>query len=174
MYNGGQGLVWTPEASVAVLKAKNAQYTDALNAITELDTNMKNLNKDYLSVDDALKSKVSIMLPSEIDPIKLRNEIISIGDKNGVAVTGLGVMANCFGSDFKELGCYRISFNLHSHYSNFKTLIEAMEKSMRLFMVDSVTIRRQDKKESSSKDPLSDNDPEMLDFAVSFRTYYLK
>ncbi len=174
MYNGGQGLVWTPESNIFVLKAKNLQYANALDQISFVNTEVEKLNKDYLSINKDVLEKVGFMLPDSIDSIKIRNEIVSIGNDSGVAISSLSVTEGCKGQILSGLGCYSVSFSVRTHYSVFKLLTENIEKSMRFYIVDSVGIQRRSDNKQDPGSKVAEEDPEMLNINLSLRLYYLK
>ena len=175
MYTGAPGFIWTPESSIFALQSRNVQYANSLNQIDLIEQEVGKLYKDYQSIDVDAKTKVSTLLPDTLDPIKLRNEVVSIANRSGVAITGLQVTPDTK-IQSKDTKGYLISFSFKSHYSVAKALMENYEKSMRLYLLDSVAIQRVDKKTTDNSPtqsgPIDDN--ETLTTAVIFRVYYLK
>ncbi len=170
VHSGLPGVVFTPEASIVTLRDRNTQYKDTLSKIISVEENINRTEKQYKEIDGDLRKKIETMLPPSIDPIKLRNEIITIGNKNGVAVTNVGVVLNQRNQN-KDLGSYLVTFNLISRYPAFKSFIEAYEKNLRFYVHDSVTIKRQEEK-SGDVDKIED--PEALSISVTSKVYYFK
>lgn len=169
MYNGGTGLVWAPEANIQVLKSVNVQYEDAFKQINDLDREVKKINTNYENLDPALKDKVTMMLPDSIDPVKLRNEVISIANKSNVAISGLKVVETNK-TPSANLGVYTVSFSVKSHYPPLKELLAAYERSMRFFVLNNISIDKWTKKNESTEA----DDIEMLSSSVAFDVYYLR
>lgn len=169
MYNGGTGLIWAPEANIQVLKSVNVQYEDAFKQINDLDREVKKINTNYENLDPAIKDKVAMMLPDSIDPVKLRNEVISIANKSNVAISGLKV-TETNKTPSANLGVYTVSFSVKSHYPPLKELLAAYERSMRFFVLNNVSIDKWTKRNESTEV----DDIEMLSSSVAFNVYYLR
>jgi hypothetical protein len=176
MYTGEPGLVFTPEKSIPVLKSESVLRTNALNQFALIESEVNKISKDYKSIDDETKAKVTMLLPDTLDSIKLRNEVVSIANNAGIALTGLKVTNSVKGFQSKEVGSYAVDFSAKGHYSTLKRLMETYEKSMRLFVLDSVIIQRAKKKDKDVDPSLADSgiDDETLTMIISYRVYYLK
>jgi hypothetical protein len=90
-YTGEGGLVWTPEKSIKTLQVENVLFANTLKQTGIIKDAAEKFEKDYNSFDADTKQKISTMLPDTIDPVKLRNEVINIAAKTGVAISGLKV-----------------------------------------------------------------------------------
>lgn len=174
MYNGVPGFIWSPEFSITALQSQNVQYKDALQQISLIETEIGKINSQYKKITDEEKLRATMLLPDKIDPIKLRNEVVSIANKKGIAISGLQVVNSCQGALDKSLGCYLVTLTVHSRYPVLKELIEAYEKSLRLFVVSNVLISKPTKKDSQGSAVGQEEDKEALDSNMSFRVYYLK
>lgn len=172
MYEGVPGFVWTPESNINTLKSQNVQYSNALNQVDFVSKEMDKINKDYNTVDPAIKEKVILLLPDSIDPIKIRNEVVAIANESGVALNGLQVISSAK-IQTKEIGTYTVSFTILAHYPVFKKLIENFEKSTRLFVLDSIIINHPEKVNDKGA-PSGINDNEVLNFVVTYSINYLK
>jgi hypothetical protein len=172
MYSGQPGLIWTPDDSIVSLQSKNKQYDNALQQVPLVISEIEKLNKDYLAISDEARAKALMLLPDRIDPVKLRNEVTSIGNKSNIAITGLSVAVDGR-DDYKELGSYAVSFSVKSRYPAFKKFLENYEKSMRLFIPESIIIQKTDKKQDGA--PLdSTEDLDALNIRIVSRVYYIK
>lgn len=171
MYNGTPGLVWTPQKSISVLKSENVQYTNALNQVSFLEEEIKKIDKNYKAVDGGVIASSTILLPDSLDPYNIRNEVTSIANKAGVAIVGVNVIpSNKIKSP--KIGTYTVSFTLIARYPVFKKLMEEYEKSMRLFLIDSVMISRVEEKKGEEKTSVI-TDKEALNISVTFNVPYL-
>ena len=120
LYTGEAGLIWTPESSIATLKAQNVQYANTINQISLVEQGVTTLNKEYASLDQSILDKTAIMLPDTIqDQVKLRNEILNIANKSGVALNGVSLTIDPKNRD-QYVGNYIISFTFKARYAVFK------------------------------------------------------
>lgn len=169
MYNGTPGLMWTFENTIPVLKAKNVQYENSIGQIDLIQRSADNLNKDYKAVDPKVIEKLNTLLPPSVDPVKLRNDIVSIASKSGVAVTGLTVE-----SDIRDPSAYKISFNIKARYSLFKSFMSSYEKSTRMFILTGMKISRIDASSANDKETQDDIAADKLNISVSSKVYFKK
>ncbi|MBP6888729.1 MAG: hypothetical protein KBC21_03420 [Candidatus Pacebacteria bacterium] len=169
-YTGEEGLVWTPEKSIKTLQVENVQYANTLSQIDIIKGAAENLNKDYLSFDNDVKEKLTTMLPDAVDPVKIRNEVIIIAAKSGMAVEGLKVEKDAKGD--KGINFYKVSFSVRGKYAAFKTLMENYEKNKRFFSLEQAMISRPVLEEKGQEK--KDTQEDILDFSVTFRVYYMK
>jgi hypothetical protein len=165
-YTGDEGLVWTPEKSIKALQGEYVQYVDALSQIDNVQREADKILKDYKTISEEDKQKINDLLPSEIDPVKLRSEVIDIAARSGIALTDLKVDV-----DPKEKGVYVISFSFNAHYPKFKELVEQYEKSTRLFIAEKVSIQRSVVEEGARN---AIQDTELLNIILSFKVYTKK
>lgn len=179
MYNpAAAGMGWKPTETIGSLQAKNINYVDALNTINDIQTQSKKLNDDYQALAKATTTnggvstttKLAIMLPDTIDPIKLRNEILSIANRSGVEVSGISVKEDL---TFRNptIGSYAVVITLTSRYLPFKSLIAEYTKSMLFLNLKSMSITK------VSEDALKESlilDKNSLNIAVTYQVYYLK
>jgi hypothetical protein len=172
VYSGTPGLVWTPESSIFALQSQKIQYENSIAQVDLIESEMTKINKSYLDLNKDIKTKVETMLPDNLDPFKIRNEVTSIANKNGLAVSGLKVVDVSRTKDPK-IGGYKIMFSVKSNYVSLKKLVEEYEKSLRFFVVESVTISHSIKKDEGGNIVNNDND-DTLDTSISFEVYYLR
>jgi hypothetical protein len=173
LYEGTPGLVWTPKNSIPVLQSQNAQYATTLSQVDEVEKRIKKINEDYKAVPDDVKTKVTTMLPDNLQAIRIRNEVVSIADKNGIAISSLLVTLDS-SNLAKGLGGYTISFSMKGRYSIFKKTMESFESNMRFFTANSLVIKRRGDKESPSTADAATFDKDALNITVSFKVSYLK
>lgn len=169
MYTGQPGIVWTPEASIGTLQIKNIQYESTFGKLVSIEDGIKKVSKSYNDVDINLRSKAELMLPDSVDTIKLRNEVIMIGNKVGVALQSVKVDVDQK-QNSKALGAYVVGFSLKSNYSTFKSFMELYEKNMRFYVLDSVTIKHHEKKDEAD----TEDDKDMLSVTILSKVYVLK
>lgn len=171
LYTGNQGLIWTPESSIEALQLKNVQYTSTINLISKVEKDIKKINNNYTSISATTTTKVTAMLPDEIDPIRLRNEVISIADKAGVSVGGVKINDESR-SSLPGTGAYLITFEIKARYKDLKRLLESYERNTRFYNIETLRIARFDTKGLSNQELLL-FDKEALQTTVSYKVYYL-
>ncbi len=169
MYNGTPGLAWTFENTIPVLKAKNVQYENSIGQIDLIQRSADNLNKDYKAIDPKVIEKLNTLLPSSVDPIKLRNDVVSIAAKSGVAITNLVVEL-----DPRDQNVYKINFNIKARYSLFKMFMADYEKSTRMFVLTGMRISRIEASGVNDKDVQNDISADKLNISVSSKVYFKK
>jgi hypothetical protein len=175
IYTGDTGLIWTPEHSIRELKTNKAMYQNAFNQVDLVVKSTKKINDDYKAlIETGLDEQVMIMLPDTIDPIRLRNEVITIGDKAGVALSSVSIAEDR--KDINQnLGAYVVTFNFRGRYPVFKKLVEAFEKNLRLYTVERAAITHLNQKDNEKDRTLSQEEiAELLDMNITFKVRYLK
>ena len=170
MYTGQPGIVWTPESSIVVLQSQNVEYQNAFNQIEAIEREVIKLNGDYTAVGQDLKNKVALLLPNEINEIKLRNEVISIASKVGIAVSDLSVNP-ITRQTIPKLQGYKVSFSVTGHYVDLKKMFAKYEKSTRLFILINVSIERSFADGNKVKEG---DDIQSLKATIVYDVYYLK
>lgn len=171
LYDGVPGLVWTPEHSLIALQSENASLQNALDQIATVETGAKKLNEEYLTISPEAKEKAMIMLPEDIDKIKLAHEIKTIADQTGVSVGTVSILQDSKPAG-KNLGSYSATISLKARYPLFLKLMQNYEKNMRFFVIESMTIKHPENGEGDTGNGLFDK--EVLAIGLTFKVYYLK
>ncbi len=177
MYSGNPGLIWTPERSLPVLKSTDVLLSQSLNQIDIVQREAGSISKEYSGIDPQLIVTTTLLLPDSIDPIKLRNEVLNIGNKSGIAISGLTI-SPISNLNNPKLGAYKVSFNIRSKYPAFKELMHSYEKSTRLFVTENLTIARvtddEIRENALKENKINTVDlEETLNIQVSFKVHYL-
>lgn len=173
-YNGTPGLIWTPDKSIFVLQADNQQQIASLDKVDTFASDVKRVYKSYTEIDPDTKLKVETMLPDQIDPIGLQNEVEAIASKKGIALGSIAVKSNAESRNNITLGAYSVIFDMKAHYSVFKDFMDVYEKNMRYYVLDSVRIKRPDKKKTGDSTKVDQEDDSLLLISVVSKVYYLK
>lgn len=162
----GIGLIWSPSQGIKSLRELNIQYDDALSQAAALYSQAQVLETEYASIDEAAKSKIGVMVPYEIDPVRLLDEVTQIGIKNNIALTRLSYTQDesfkAPGVNSGAQGAYTLTFSVTTTYSKFKELMHSFETSLRLFTIKRVKL------------DAGSNDNNLMDFTVEVETYYLQ
>lgn len=162
----GTGTFWAPEMSIKDLQRVNAEYSAALSNTAIIENGIEAIHKDYLKIDTNILNKNAQLLPKQLDEARLRNEVVSIATKQGIAIDSLEVIKDKRGT--KSADFYTVSFSLKSRYPAFKKLLEEYEKSTRFYHIESLSISRQ-KEDQESGAVLSDKD--ILTILIKFKVH---
>jgi hypothetical protein len=176
MVSGTPGLVWTPDHSIPLLQTEYAQNSDALNQMETISLALKNIDKDYKALSDDDKEKVMIMLPDDIEQIKIQSEIRAIADATNVPVSAIKISQDSKNST-AGLGAYAISFTINAKYPDIKNFLELYEKSWRFYNLDSISIKQQDPKDLErigGAAAVAKFDKEILSMALTSRVFFLR
>ncbi len=170
----GNGTLWVPSGSISTLKALNEQYSATLAQIDTVQQGVDGLHNDYskLSVED--QEKIKTMLPNTVDEIKLRHEVLTIAAKSGLGVALQNLNVKKSQIPYKGYPYYVVTFSLQSRYTPFKKLIEAYDRNLRFYNLETVSLSR---KAELLEDNLAKNsfiDKDVLDISVKFRVYQMK
>jgi hypothetical protein len=159
MYKGTGG-VWQPQQSITMLKEMNKQYDETLAQAESLSVQAEQLKSDYARISDEDKAKMAIMVPDSIDKVRLLSEVVNVASKIGMPLNELSYAEGA--SNQSGRGSALVSFTTKTTYAKFKEFIDAFEKSMRLYSIQSVSFSAPDK------------EGELINFQVKLETYYMK
>ncbi len=156
----GTGGVWQPAASVQSLRTLNSQYDETLSQADSLFTQAETLRGQYSRISNDQKDKMKIMVPDTIDKVRLLSEVHAIGVQSGLILSELAY------SEGQTLATGRssagVSFAVKTTYPQFKALMGTLEKSLRLFSVQSVTFSAPEQEGSPTT------------YQVKLETYFIK
>jgi len=170
IYDGTVGYGWAPESTISSLQSQNASYASALNQVSNVETGIEKVYKLYQLITPDVIATTSLLLPDSIDPIKLKNEVMSIADKAGVAISTPGITLDPR-TVGKPVQAYIVIFSFKARYPKLKEFMEDYQKNLRFYALDSLTIKRQVNVDAG--DSKRTFDKEALDVTVQFRVRYL-
>ncbi len=167
--NTGVGTIWSPENSISTLQSLNEQYTVALDNTDMIEKGVEAVYRDYKKIDPDVLIKNDYMLSNSVDVAKIRNEVVDIASKQGIAIDGLEVVKDRKGGKIAEF--YLVTFSLKSRYLPFKKLLEEFDKNMRFYTIESLSVARQKIDQNSRDQKNIDIDKDALNIQVRFRVY---
>lgn len=156
----GVGPIWSPSQGISTLMNLEKQYKDTANNADDLARQGEKLKSQYKAVSDETKQKMSIMVPQQIDKVRLLSEIDNIANQSGIALSNVSAV-DVVNVD-KLKGSYNVSFGVKTTYTKFKEFMRNYENSLRLFTLESVNFTAPEKVD------------DLTDFKVVLKTYYLK
>ena len=167
----GEGNIWAPSSGISNLKSLNKQYTSTLVQIDTIERGAEALYKDYTNLNPEVLSKMNILLSDSVDQVKLRNEVVTIASRSGLALEELEVKKERL--PYKGLDVYLVTFSLKARYPVFKRFITDIDKNMRFYNLESIILERQPERETEDqRSSLTDKD--ILNIQVKFRVYQIK
>jgi hypothetical protein len=156
LYSGVESLFWSPgENNVQTLSKLNLTYDATIASVDTVVADAKKAKKEYENFDEETKRKIMIMVPTEINSLKLLSELSNLATDKGFAIDNLGVKD-------KGNGEYSVDFSVLATYSKFKEEIVYFERSMRILNLQGLSFSPGKTQEDPTK------------FTVSFSTYYMK
>lgn len=156
----GVGGVWQPEYSIKALQEMNKQYDETLAQAESVSQQAQALKSDYAKISDVQKQQMKVMVPDSIDKVRLLSEMINISAKTGMPFSELSYSEGTANTSGK--GTAAVSFSVKTTYPKFKDFIAEIEKSLRLFSIQSVTFSAPEK------------GSELMTFQVKLETYHIK
>lgn len=88
MYSG-EGSIWRPSNGLKQLIDLKKQYEETVNEAKQLSSKAQSLTSEYNNVSDDDKEILKVMIPNEIDPVRLLSEINGIANDAGVVFKDL-------------------------------------------------------------------------------------
>jgi hypothetical protein len=156
----GAGTIWQPERGITALKSLNSEYDETLSQANALKLQAKTLDDDYMSISEEQKAKMKVMVPDSVDKVRLLSEFDGILRDTGLTSKNLTVSDNPIAAE--RQGAIGITFSVRTTYPIFKSLMDRIEKSMRLYSIQSVSFTA----------PEKEND--LTEYSVRLETYYIK
>jgi len=161
-------------ANTGLIKAQIAQYEEALQKAAELDALKAELMAKRNSFSQADIDRLQLMLPDHADNISLILELDSLASRYGMALenvdvtTDSGAQGGGNASAGEAIGAIpsystiTLHFSTFGTYDHFRSLIQDIEKSLRLVDLESLSI----KPDAQIKNTYT--------YDITIKTYWLK
>lgn len=166
-------------AEIMNARDKKAQIEDALKKIEDIDNVISGLRSDINSIPDTDMNKINAILPYTIDEVRYLDMVDSLADTYNLPITGLSITgldndtdgnSSALPSDIKNnagvggIDTIEIQFSVSATYDVFKEFLRAIEKSLVLFDVSSISL-------TSAQSGLDDNGEDTYNYTVKLETY---
>lgn len=155
------------DGALTAYKAKAselAQYETALDKATKLDYRKEELRGEANAISEADRTRLSKMLPSTVDSVRLIIELDGIAARYGLSLKNVVVNK----ADGKQVlgtsnpfGVLSMSFDVNAGYSTFLNFLRDLERNQRIADIDSLSVKTDDKSN-------------IYTYSVSLKTYWLK
>ena len=159
------------------LSAQNAQYNAALDKATQLQQIKQTLLSRYNSFDPNAITRLSTMLPDQVDNIRLILDLDNLAGKYGMSLqnvnisspdTQSGSVVSSIASASQPYDSLTIQFSTRGTYEQFTQFLTALESSLRLVDLSSLSI-------GSAGTSLSGKAVEPLyAYTITVQTYWLR
>ncbi|HTR18698.1 MAG TPA: type 4a pilus biogenesis protein PilO [Candidatus Paceibacterota bacterium] len=157
-----------------VLAAQGAQYDAALSKATQLQALKQTLLARYNSFDPNAISRLSVMLPDQVDNIRLILDLDNLAGKYGMALQNVdisapqdaqnGTVVSAIASASQPWDSLTLQFTTRGTYDEFKQFLTSLESSLRLVDLLTLTIAPGG---STGGDPV-------YTYSVTLQTYWLR
>lgn len=134
------------------LAAQNSQYNGALDKATQLQQIKQNLLSKYNSFDPNAIARLTTFLPDQVDNIRLILDLDNLAGKFGMSLqnvdisspdTQSGSVVSSITSAAQPFDSLTIEFSSTGTYEQFTQFLTALESSLRLVDLVSLTISPQ-------------------------------
>jgi len=155
---------------ISVLQQEANKYNDALSRVSALSIALENQRAIVSSIPVADLERLEKLLPDNVDNVKLIIDINNIAASQGIFIRDIGIAAPKESSSSRTTTLQSgaragydsidLSFTVATSYSNFLSFITALEQSLRLVDITSVSF--------------VPGEANNYNFSVTVRTYWLK
>ena len=163
-------------SSMQVLAAQGAQYDQALGKAAQLQQIKQNLLAKYNSFDPNQLSRLTTMLPDQVDNIRLILDLDSLAGQFGMALqnvnisspdTQTGSVVSSIQSSSQPYDSLIIQFSTQGTYQQFQQFITALESSLRLVDLQNLTVTPGGTTGGGSSQPI-------YTYTMTVQTYWLR
>lgn len=185
----GAGLLYVKPlyTDVMSLRAESASYDVALKNSKDLQKTRDTLITAYKAITPKDKDRINKFLPNTVNNIQLILEIQQVASKHGLSIKNISfkppieevapaqpvkTSTNAKNTKAKEValfGTFDLDFKTQADYETFNLFIKDLEQNLRLIDIVAVDFI------IPTPNKLSfDIDPNVYDFSVKIKTYWLK
>lgn len=172
---------------VQTLRAKKAEYDQALNSSQEAQKVRAALETKYNSISPENLNRLEGFLPNNIDNIRLIIEIDKIASQHNLTIsnaqvtvaketpTAINQEENVMVIESTDYGTGKFSFATSGTYEQYRSFIKDLEQSLRLINITSLSLSVAGSGTPSSSSPsVSETGEEIYSYTTTFDTYWLK
>lgn len=171
---------------ISASKLEAASYNEALSNSKALETERDKLTKKYNTISSENMSKLTKMLPENVDNIRLILEIEKIAAPYGMVLKDVkydtssaeekpaagGQQALQPAASRKDYGTWELQFSTTGTYNNFLNFLKSLEKNLRI--VDIVSIKFSSVANQGTGGQISAGGTQQYKYDFKIKTYWLK
>ncbi|MEI7810057.1 MAG: hypothetical protein WCI41_00670 [bacterium] len=162
-----------------VINTRLASYDEALSNAKNLKNERDKLTKIYNSIDPKDLEKLRVLLPDNVDNIRLILEIEGIAKPYGMTLKDVkydaapdtkGATANGAQAVKQSgYGTWNLAFSTEASYTNFVSFLKDLESNLRIIDIESIDFSPSAVTAGANQTP-SNN----YKYNIKFKTYWLK
>ena len=159
------------------LAAQSAQYDAALSKATQLQTIKQSLLSRYNSFDPNAINRLSVMLPDQVDNIRLILDLDNLAGTYGMSLQNVDISApqdaqggsvvSAISSASQPWDSLTLQFTTRGTYDEFKQFLTSLESSLRLVDLLTLTIAPAGSTSGTGGTPL-------YTYSMTLQTYWLR
>ncbi len=154
-------------AEITALREEKAEYEEVLAKAKDLLELRDELLKKYTSVSDEDKERIQLMLPDNVDNVRLVLDIDQLAQNKKIALKNITVNSGKqlaeqkpdAGTPSGNIGVATVGFSVNTTYELFLDFLRELEDSLRIIDVTGLTIAPAEKG---------------FNYSIVLRTYWLK
>jgi len=160
--------------SVQGLQAQTAQYDAALSKATQLQEVKQSLLSKYDSFDPNAVSRLTTMLPDQVDNIRLILDLDNLAGRYGMALQNVNIstpssesgnVQGAIADASQPYDSLTLQFTTHGTYAQFMQFITSLEYSLRLVDLISLNV--------SGGDTAATTGQPQYTYSMTIQTYWL-
>jgi Tfp pilus assembly protein PilO len=168
--------------AVQASQAQIAQYNQALDKATELQTLKQSLLSKYNSFDTNSLDRLQTLLPDQVNNIGLILDLDSIASRYGLAMQNVDITGGstatpsnqtavgAIGSSNQAYDSLTLTFSTQGTYDSFMQFLTDLETSLRIVDLVSITVAPA----ATANGASSTGTEPLYSYGITLRTYWLK
>ncbi len=157
-------------SGVRELQAEAGAFDSALERSKELIAVRDSLLSVYNTMPSSDVARLSTMLPSSIDTVRLIIDINTLASRYGMSLAGISIgtpdevsdSSTALGPSNDDFGRLSLSFNVVATYDRFRAFLTDLERSLRIIDINSLSF--------GAPNPGTG----LTSYSVTFTTYWIK
>ncbi len=148
---------------ITVIEKERLAFSEAQASNEQFKELLREKNIVFNQIDESKKVLLKKFLPDSIDNVRLIIDINQIASDNGMTIRNISIKgndSNSIGPDSRTYGIATLGFSVSGPYQTFKKFLTALETSLRLVDVTSLSF--------------SAGDKDQYEYNVEIKAYWLK
>jgi Tfp pilus assembly protein PilO len=148
---------------IKVIEIERAALMQAQDSIDQFKEELKQKNAIFNTIEEDKKARLKKFLPDNIDNVRLIIDINQIASDNGMTIRNISIKGSdtsAIGPDSRPYGVATLGFSVSGPYQTFKRFLAALETSLRLVDVTSLSF--------------SAGDKDQYEYNIEIKSYWLK
>ncbi len=165
LYSGAGSLKAFPDSSNVMYElARHKDLESLYDEAVKLKDNGLKESVSYKNIDQAKKLRIDLALPKKIDMARVINDLDKIAHSHNMNNTSISFSKIPSSSAYSGVNIYLLNLALEGTYLNFKEYMDAVQNSLQLYNVKSLSFSKSDSQTVAGA----------YNFSVSLETFELK